>query len=84
MTAYAAAIVQERAIAQELEAAEEATRRRRQGPLADRARACRGKPDAAGEGPPPRGDGAGPEPQPPPAWHGRAERPAAVGIRARG
>ena len=80
LIAYAAAIVQERAIAQELEAAEE---EKAQGPLADRPRARRGKPDEAGESPTPRGDGAGPEPQPPPAWHGRAERPAAMGIPAR-
>ena len=47
------------------------------------ARASRREPDAAGAGPAPRGDGASAEPQPSPAWHGRAERPAAVGVPAR-
>jgi hypothetical protein len=85
LTAYAAAIVQERSIAQDLEAAEEAEEDEK-AKAKNRLRTAHGR--VAGSltrlarAPPPRGDGAGPEPQPPPAWHGRAERPAAVGIQA--
>ena len=53
-----------------------------EGPPADRPRARCRKPDEAGESLTLGSDGAGPEPQSPPAWHGRAERPAAVGIPA--
>ena len=84
LVAYAAAIAQERAIARDLEAVEEAEddEKTKQGPPAERPRAGCGQPDAAGEGVAPRGDSPRPDPQPPAAWHGRAERPAAVGIPA--
>ena len=86
LIAYAAAIAQERAIAQDLEAAEEAEEDEK-AKAKDRLRTAHGR--VAGSltrlarALTPGGDGASSEPQPPPAWHGRAERPAAVGVPAR-
>ena len=88
LVAYAAATVQERAIARELEAAEdedEEEKAKAKDRLQETAHGhVAGKPDEAVASLALGSDGAGAKPQPPPAWHGRAERPAAVGIPARG
>jgi hypothetical protein len=86
LTAYASAIVQERAISAACGVRRRRDRGRRrqgEGSPTDRARAGCRKPDAVRESLAPWSDGAGPEPPSPTAWHGRGEWPIAVGISGR-